>query len=277
MTVISRTATELVTDVHVLHYLYKGEDRRSWHDTAEDAQAMAANLETYGPDWQPRHVTVERTTYRVGDKVEVSAFGRMRQAVVVGIGRTLVKLEVTKNAQGGKHTGTYQPRYVTNLDRQPVDVTPAPVLTVTPEAEAKLEELAALAAAASVPAEAPAALDREVKLTGRDSTDQADLYLDGRLVLPALTRAERDDLFHQLARLDAAVSHPYDVQELTGLELPHAMAMVHNATVGHLALWHDGAPMAEWELDRRLTTAQVRERAVELAAEVSARVREGLL
>lgn len=118
---------------------------------------------------------------------------------------------------------------------------------------------------------------RTVELTGRDSIDQADLYLDGKLVLPALTRAERDDLFQQLAHLDAAATHPYDVQELRGLDLPHAMALVHHAGVANLALYHDGELVADWPVDPRLTTAQVRERAEELAAEVSRRVRDGEL
>jgi hypothetical protein len=52
---------------------------------------------------------------------------------------------------------------------------------------------------------------------------------------------------------------------------------VHNATVGHLAVWHDGEPVTTQQLDRRRGEDYVREQAEQLAAEVSRRVREGEL
>lgn len=141
MTVITaRTADSITAQVHVLHYTYRGGELRGQrYDTAEAAQEAHDRYASWGEEWQPRHVTVELVSHQVGDKVEVSAFGRMRQAVVVGIGRTKVKLEVVKNAQGGKHLGSYDVREVHSLDRPAVDVTPVPELTVTPGAEAALE------------------------------------------------------------------------------------------------------------------------------------------
>lgn len=118
---------------------------------------------------------------------------------------------------------------------------------------------------------------RTIVLTAPDSADQCDLYVDNVLVLPALTADERTNLFYRLAQVDAAVSFPYDVQELRGLQLPHAFSIVHNASVGHLAVWHDGDPVTIQHLDRRLGEGYVRAQAEALAAEVGRRVREGEL
>lgn len=118
---------------------------------------------------------------------------------------------------------------------------------------------------------------RTITLTGRDSADQVDLYVDGELFVPALTREERDDLWQQLARLDAAVDHGYDVRELTGLELPHAFAIVHDARVHVLSVWHDGQHVTDQRLDAREGAAGVQQLAADLAADVSRRVREGQL
>lgn len=118
---------------------------------------------------------------------------------------------------------------------------------------------------------------RTITITDYDTEDQADLYVDGQLVLPALTADERSELFYRLAAMDAAAAFPYDVRELRGLELPHAFSIVHNASVGHLAVWYDGDPVTEQRLDRRRGEEYVRAQAVALAAEVSRRVAEGEL
>lgn len=125
-------------------------------------------------------------------------------------------------------------------------------------------------------------MSRTITLTDYDTEDQADLYVDGQLVLPALTAEERSDLFYRLAQLDGAAAFPYDVRELLGLQafgLPPAFAIVHNASVGHLAVWHDGEPaaIAEQHLDRRKGEEYVRAQAEALATEVGRRVREGEL
>lgn len=116
-----------------------------------------------------------------------------------------------------------------------------------------------------------------ITLTERDSADQVDLYVDGQLVVPALTADDRTALFFRLAQLDAAVSFPYDVRTVEGLELPPGCSIVHNASLGHLAVYGGSEEYATQELDRRLGEDYVREQAVALAADVSRRVREGEL
>lgn len=343
MTITNRSADHMTVERQLVSYTVTREDATtaSAGYVLETEEALE-RLRSY-PWASDIKVRVERSTFAVGDTVEVQAFGRVRVAKVTGFGRTKLQLAVIKNAQGEVHQGSYAAERVTNLTRPAVVLSevaddapacsdleagaqhaphqlgregaqatycdgvaePAPTATVrriaAPSGNRDSDRFQATCPCGWTAAAAhsnrttegrtlaerdaadhrctPRALDREVKLTGRDSADQVDLYVDGQLVLPALTREERNDLWQQLARLDAAQDHGYGVRTLTELELPAGLALVHNANVHHLALWEEGAStsMQDWQLDPRLTTEQVHARAAELAAEVSRRVRDGEL
>ena len=74
-------------------------------------------VETLGPDsWlavQEQVKTIRvRSTYEVGDKVAVHAYGRSRPGVVTKLGRTKVTVDYQQNRQGDRNERAFQAHFV---------------------------------------------------------------------------------------------------------------------------------------------------------------------
>ena len=65
--------------------------------TADAAQSYA---ERFAPSWGEPTITEKSTTYRVGDRVKVSAYGRTRPGRVTELGKSRVTVDFQRNASG---------------------------------------------------------------------------------------------------------------------------------------------------------------------------------